>query len=268
MWIVIQEPGAAPAASRENNFMQRLRKLKKVFQFLPIRKGFSNFTNVYLSYQPDSHQYFACHPEFGRLYASFVQGNVKNNGGDIARLWAIILNCKQMENDGIKGAFAELGVWRGNTAAVLAFYASQQGRQAFFFDTYEGFDARDIKGVDEEKKIEFSDTSIDYVKNVIGAPVECCSFVKGFFPSSLTQEHERGSYALVSLDCDLYEPMKAGLDFFYPRMPKGGLFMLHDYSSQFWVGAKLAIDEFCRHTGEYVVLMPDKSGSAFLRKTK
>jgi O-methyltransferase len=60
--------------------------------------------------------------------------------------------------------------------------------------------------------------------------------------------------------------MKAGLDFFYPRMPRGGLFLLHDYSSLCWPGAKQAVDEFCRATGENLLLMPDKSGSAFIRK--
>jgi hypothetical protein len=72
----------------------------------------------------------------------------------------------------------------------------------------------------------------------------------------------------VSLDCDLYEPMKAGLEFFYPRMTRGGIFLLHDYSSFSWNGAKKAIDEFCGQSGEFIVLMPDKSGSAFLRKAR
>jgi len=62
--------------------------------------------------------------------------------------------------------------------------------------------------------------------------------------------------------------MKAGLEFFYPRMSRGGILMLHDYSSLFWDGAKKAIDESCNKNGEYVVLMPDKSGSAFIRKSK
>jgi hypothetical protein len=51
-------------------------------------------------------------------------------------------------------------------------------------------------------------------------------------------------------------------------MSKGGVLFLHDYSSLYWDGAKKAIDEFCRKVGEFVMLLPDKSGSAFLRKTK
>jgi hypothetical protein len=43
---------------------------------------------------------------------------------------------------------------------------------------------------------------------------------------------------------------------------------LHDYSSLYWDGAKLAVDEFCAENGELIILMPDKSGSAFLRRSQ
>jgi hypothetical protein len=51
-------------------------------------------------------------------------------------------------------------------------------------------------------------------------------------------------------------------------MPCGALFLLHEYSSLYWAGSKKAIDEFCEENQEYVILMPDKSGSAFIRKSK
>ena len=189
--------------------------------------------------------------------------------GDISRLWSFILNISQIIDENIQGDFAELGVWRGNTAAVLAHVAAKNDRQVYLFDTYEGFSEKDIKGIDGEKDVtSFNNTSIDVVKEVIGDDAKCCHFIKGYFPESVTEYHKSLTYAVVSLDCDLYEPMKAGLVFFYPLMPKGAIFLLHDYSSRQWAGAKLAIDEFCKETGEYIILMPDKSGSAFLRKSK
>ncbi len=78
----------------------------------------------------------------------------------------------------------------------------------------------------------------------------------------------RNARGLNRSHCDLYKPTKVGLDLFYPRMSRGGIFFIHDYSSQIWNGAKMAVDEFCAMTGEFIVLMPDKSGSAFLRKVK
>ena len=48
-------------------------------------------------------------------------------------------------------------------------------------------------------------------------------------------------------------------------MSKGGIFLIHDYSSGFWEGATQAVNEFCKKTGQRLVRMPDKSGSAFIR---
>ena len=36
-------------------------------------------------------------------------------------------------------------------------------------------------------------------------------------------------FALVHLDCDLYAPMRAGLEFFYPKLVPGGFMIIHDY---------------------------------------
>jgi hypothetical protein len=141
-------------------------------------------------------------------------------------------------------------------------------RKTWLFDTFEGFTKTDLTGIDAEKEMAFDNTSIATVKEVIGENDASCVFVKGFFPDTITDEHRSKQYAVVSLDCDLYAPTKAGLEFFYARMPKGGIFFLHDYSSLHWNGSKMAIDEFCRESGEYVILMPDKSGSAFFRKSK
>lgn len=259
---IASTPGSAVKRSR-------LQKWKRQFQLLMIKAGLGNLSSVFISYQPDSQDLFAAHPEIKTLFQAFTKGNVKNNGGDVARLWSFILNSKQIGEEKISGDFAELGVWRGNTAAVLAYFAKQQGRKLFLFDTFQGFDAQDIEGVDsKEHQGGFLPTSINYVKDVIGDNQDACSLIQGYFPQSITEEAKNARYSLVSLDCDLYKPMKAGLEFFYPRMSTGGLFLLHDYSSLCWDGAKKAVDEFCIETGEYIVLMPDKSGSAFFRKTK
>ena len=249
-----------------SRFLAWLRRRIQLLQGLPFKWGVSNGRHVYLAHQPDSHVGFDAHPEFNELFVKFTRHNSRNNGGDIPRLWALALNCKQILAENIEGDFAELGVWRGNTAALLAHYAALSSRQVFLFDTFEGFDNQDLKGIDADKGKSFANTSIDLVKATVGHQ-EHCQYIKGHFPLSVDETLRKRRYAIVSLDCDLYAPMKAGLEFFYPSMSRGGIFFLHDYSSQHWNGAKLAIDEFCQEAGEYVVLMPDKSGSAFLRKT-
>jgi len=230
--------------------------------------GLANNRLFYVASQPDAFSDFGHHQEFNGLMRHWTAGDLANSG-DVSRLWALILNTKQILKDGIPGSFAELGLYRGNSAAVLAHYAAQDGRQVYLFDTFEGFAERDMTGVDADKRPSFADTSIDVVKIVIGQPnSQACVFVKGFFPQSLEALHDDLRFAVVHIDCDLYAPMKAGLEYFYPRLSKGGALILHDYSSMHWDGARTAIDEFCKARGEYIVLMPDKSGSAILRKTK
>ena len=229
--------------------------------------GFARLVNIFWAYHPDSYSWFGAHPEFRDLFRRFSRGNRLNNAGDTVRLWSFILNIKQVLQEGVEGDFAELGVWRGNTAAVLAHFAWTSGRHLYLFDTFTGFDPADIKEVDiHARKGEFQGTSVELVRQTIGPPWRSCHAVVGTFPNSVQPEHRTKKYSIVSLDCDLYQPMKAGLEFFYPLMPRGGLLMLHDYSSLHWAGARRAIDEFCAATGERLVLLPDKSGSAFIRR--
>lgn len=234
-------------------------------QFLLGRSANSPF---YKAYHPDSYYAFRANTEFDELFPRFTAYNKVNNGGDSTRLWAFILNSKQVLNEGVPGDFAELGVWRGNTASILAHFAAEYKRKVFLFDTFEGFAQADLTGVDQQKEMDFNNTSVELVKNVIGPNHIHCEFVKGFFPDTITAVHKERQYAVVSLDCDLYAPTKAGLLFFYERMPNGGIFFLHDYSSLHWDGSKQAIDEFCKSSGEKIILMPDKSGSAFFRKSR
>lgn len=249
------------------NDIKRVSRAIRMISALPFYFGKAHFFNTFLAYHPDSHTTFNSHPEFSALFENFVSKNKLNNAGDTARLWSFILNTKQILSEGIEGDFAELGVWRGNTASVLAYYAANSNRNVILFDTYEGFDKKDISGIDANKSMSFEDTSLELVKKVIGENSCCCEFVKGYFPETINESHKKRQYAIVSLDCDLYEPMRAGLNFFYPLMPRGAILFLHDYSSLHWDGSKKAIDEFCRENGEYVTLIPDKSGSAFVRKT-
>jgi hypothetical protein len=232
--------------------------------------GFARLANIFWAYHPDSYAQRGEHGEFRALFDRFSRHNKLNNGGDTVRLWAFILNIKQVLADGVEGDFAELGVWRGNTAAVLAHFALAATRTVHLFDTFEGFDPKDMKGIDSDagQIANFNDTSTALVASIIGPAWSACQIAAGHFPRSVRPEHEAKKYAVVSLDCDLYEPMKAGLEFFYSRMPRGGLLLLHDYSSLNWAGAKRAIDEFCAATGELAILIPDKSGSAFIRRTR
>ncbi len=222
-------------------------------------------TPIYAAMRPDSEIEFGGHPEMALLARSWTANNEDRNALDTPRFVSLILNIKQVLRDGIAGDFAELGVYKGNSAAILRHFAEVGGRTVFLFDTFEGFDRADLAGRDSEKPVEFGDTSLDAVRQVAGTA--CAQFIKGRFPGSIPSEVYERRFAIVHLDCDLYEPTRAALDFFYPRLSSGGMLILHDYGGVYWDGIQRAVDDFLRLTGERLVLLPDKSGTAIVRKS-
>jgi len=253
-----------PSTERNRLLVNKLKMVRAV----PFLLGRADAFGLFLAYHPDSHTEFSSHPEFRSLVERFTRGNARINAGDLPRLWSFILNIKQVLAEGIPGDFAEVGVFRGNTAAVLAHFAARNHRTTCLFDTFRGFDGADLHGVDEGKRAAFADTSVDVVRRLLGEDAAACEFVVGTFPSTVNEAHRSRTFAVVSLDCDLYAPTKAALEFFFPLMPPGGLFLLHDYSNLHWEGSRKAIDEFCAVTGEHVILLPDKSGSAIIRRSR
>ena len=259
--------GNAPAATVVKLLVgvrQSIYRLRCGIRFYLHAWGPKPGLSTFLGYYPDG---FAAHPAVGDLYRKWIRGNRTNNNGDAARFISLVLNLRQIQEESIEGDFAELGVWKGNSAAVLAHFAAGSNRRLFLFDTFSGFDARDLVGCDESKTLEFADTSLEYVQETVGH-AELTTYLKGYFPNSISDAVRETRFALVHLDCDLYEPMKAAHDFFYARMSRGAILIMHDYSSGAWDGAKTAIDEFCRATGEYLSLWPDKSGTAVIRKSR
>ncbi len=211
---------------------------------------------------------------YARLWKKFSFMPRSDHRIDSPRFWTFVLNIKQVLSENVKGDFAELGVFQGHSAAVMAELTRQTGRQLYLFDTFMGFDARDIVGDDAKFQVGgFGDKSIteeaflNAVKDQVGREHTHCHYVKGYFPESVEAVHKKSRFAAVSLDCDLYKPMKAGLEFFYPRLSKGGIFIIHDYNSD-TLKCKRAVDEFCRAKREHLIVAPDRHGTVVIRKSR
>jgi macrocin-O-methyltransferase TylF-like protien len=190
----------------------------------------------------------------------------ETNKADMARFYFFCLAFDQIVKEGIRGEFAELGVYQGHTASLLAIMARRLGTTAYLLDTFEGFDQADLKGIDANITMGFADTSIEAVRSLVGD--RNVQFIPGHFPSSAAQLPSAASFCLVHLDCDLYAPMAAALEYFYPRLVPGGFLIVHDYSSLHWDGAERAVHEFFADKAESVVPLPDSAGSAVIRKTR
>jgi len=186
---------------------------------------------------------------------------------DNTRRDMITLMLRTLVEKNIEGAFAELGVYKGNTARLIHHYVPE--RQLHLFDTFEGFTDRSVSAEKghtdfETKGSKFSDTSIPKVKLFISPQNDNVTFHQGYFPDSIPEDFPEQKFAFVHLDADLYEPTMEGLNYFYPRMSTRGIILVHDYNA--WIGARKAVDAFFADKVELPVPMPDKSGSVLIIK--
>lgn len=222
-------------------------------------------SNLMISEVPRSITNCGRKEEFVNLLAKFTRAN-KYNYLDMPRLVNFMLNItKTIENIG--GSVAELGVYQGDTASILASFCQKKSKKLFLFDTFEGFSQKDLIEIDRTREKLFAETSLAYVENIIEKS-ENVYFIKGYFPDSAIEISEDERYCFVHIDCDLYYPIKSGLEYFWPKLNVGGMIMVHDYSSGHWEGATKAVDEFCNLYNISVVLIPDLSGSVILTKNE
>ena len=185
------------------------------------------------------------------------------------RVSALRLIADSITKRNVSGYVAELGVFRGDFASEINRLFPE--RKLFLFDTFSGFDAADLK---IESKVggksalmDFSDTSEELVGSRLEHP-EQAVFVRGVFPKSLKSVSDSDSlrFAFVSLDPDLYEPVKKGLEYFFPRLSLGGVIMVHDYNSVQYPNVKKAVDEYCNSNGIVPIPLMDLHGSAVIVK--
>jgi len=204
--------------------------------------------------------------DFDAWRALWTAQNPANDRADLARLVMFVENARVLEAEGIAGSLAELGVYKGTTAKLL--HALMPARTLWLFDTFEGFDARDLAHEARDAGgFRFDDTSLEAVLRYVdgGERVRAC---KGRFPDTAAQVPDGERFALVHLDADLQKPTADALAFFYPRMTPGGFIVLHDYGSGAWPGIALAADAFFADKPEGIVRIPDKSGTAIVRCAK
>ena len=184
---------------------------------------------------------------------------------DKQRFFIFWLQIKRIQDQNIEGDFAELGVYKGESARLIN--AMAPGKRLHLFDTFEGFDEKDLKNEKGEAstytKANFADTSVETVKQRLHHD-KMLVFHPGYFPETAKKIPDQ-KYAFVNIDVDLYNPTLAGLQYFYPRLSKGGVLILHDYNAK-WPMLMKAIDDFVRTIPENPALLPDRNNSLMIVK--
>ncbi|MDR2532921.1 MAG: TylF/MycF family methyltransferase [Oscillospiraceae bacterium] len=172
----------------------------------------------------------------------------------------------------LDGDCAEVGVYRGAFAREINRVFSD--KKLYLFDTFSGFDKRDLIVERQENDysftvdnhlekgyLNFTETSVDKVMEVLPYPQNAI-IKQGFFPDTFDLNKEK--FIFVNLDTDLYQPIKDGLEIFYPRMSFGGVILIHDYYSMLH-GVSVAVDEFVKKYGIAAIPIGDYKSIAIIK---
>lgn len=181
---------------------------------------------------------------------------------DYHRFGIIAMALRRIEIEKIDGSLAEAGVYQGHASRFIHRLAPE--RLFYLFDTFNGFVNEDLDpGISEDKR--FRDTSVEAVLRFIGDKKNLV-VKKGHVPETFTGL-ESECFAFVLLDMDLYKPTFSALEFFYPRLSKGGYLMVHDYHNEEsnWA-CRRAVDEFMQNKPERIIEIADLWGSIIFRR--
>jgi hypothetical protein len=154
---------------------------------------------------------------------------------------------------GLGGSMAEVGVYRGGTARLIR--KVDNSRHLHLFDTFTGVpepsadDRSFLWGRAKKGRFAFP---LEKVKSYF-QDCDKVSFHPGYFPATgEAVKHEKFSF--VHSDVGLYESTRAVLEFFYPRLLRGGILISHDFATGH--GVRKAFEEFFAGRPEPVIELP------------
>jgi O-methyltransferase len=196
-----------------------------------------------------------------------------------ARLSALAIAVKYINQKNIEGDIVECGVWAGGSiaAAIKIDQQFNSKRKFWLYDTFDGMtppsvmDSQDAhKGFAETKIEGGNSTWCSISENVVRQnlenlkiPLSDCVFIAGDVMKTLKYSKPQ-SIALLRLDTDWYESTKIELEELFPLLKDGGILIIDDYG--YWEGARAAVDEyFSRNSLKYLVVPIDHTGRICLK---
>lgn len=136
----------------------------------------------------------------------------------------------------LPGIMAELGTYKGGSAAVIAGACPE--KRLVLFDTWAGIPSDDV--MEGGHKAGDFPADLEDVKQYLSL---ChIEYRQGMFPATWQEDGER--YSFVHLDGDTYQSTAEGLRKFLPKMVEGGVIVLDDYDWHACPGVRRACEEY------------------------
>ncbi len=209
---------------------------------------------------------------FQKVRALSLYGGIDNQTG-IAGTWAFLELANKVTSS-VSGSIAELGVYKGGNAFISLLLGKDtlQERPYHLFDSFAGFPS--VSRFDPSARAnEFADVSVEVVGSTFAHFPNTALHV-GMFEDTLSSVADE-TFALVYIDCDLYEPALDCCEFFYPRIRPGGLLLLHDYCEPGrdlpkgctppFLGIHKAVHQFFEGKPDRIVPIPESMHVAIIK---
>ena len=153
----------------------------------------------------------------------------------------------------VQGDVAECGVFRGGTLVPMGLYLKEKGasKRVIGFDSFEGFpDSIQVdlelggESLGDKRMGGMNETSFELVSGKVRRfSLDNAVLERGYFENTLGK-YADSVFSMAHLDCDTYNSYKECLEFFYSRIPSGGVVLLDEYDDPPWPGCNKAVDEF------------------------
>jgi len=177
----------------------------------------------------------------------------------------------------VKGAFLEIGCFRGSSGSVALHYMKEAGiyREAYFFDVFDGFkyDAA-LSSADAVWKGSHATEGLPAIAERLKRHEQAELGLKVIVRRHNIVEEDLPDdlppLAVACVDVDMYEAVLAALTKVAPRMAPGGILVVEDpgHTPQL-VGARVALDQFmATKAASYFSPLYMESGHTFLLRDK
>jgi len=164
----------------------------------------------------------------------------------------------------LTGDLAECGVYRGASAFLMAKGIAHAGggKKLHLFDSFAGLSQPQTDVDGSYWKTGALACGLEEVAANLQHYSDRLVFHPGWIPHKFKDVSEK-QFCFLHVDVDLYEPTRATLDFFGPRMVPGALIICDDYGFETCPGARKAMDEFAAACKRTVVHLPTGQGVIF-----
>jgi len=147
----------------------------------------------------------------------------------------------------LNGAIAEVGAYKcGNSHLLMsAMNLWKDNRKYYIFDSFEGFAELSDHDPSEQQKAYNDDYKANRIFNSLKL-FEQAVVVPGFVPHTFSKIPDDQRFSMVFYDCDLYQPALDTYAFFWDRIEKGGMLVIHDNiaTAHGWTGVRKATEEY------------------------